>query len=213
MKKLILLVFISIVSSVNAQSLNDIFLKIPDVYFNDFEEVTGSKLTIEGRKTLISQKKYKLFEIETLDSKNGYLSFFTNTDGEGMAGYFTYWRFQNSILAALVIDHNANCTDYSKGIFFFEYQNGKLVDVSKTFQPKLSMKEFEITDKETLTTFKDNFSTIWALPQQGKKIKITAFHYDCGGEWYPTNGVYFELDPTSIKTFKLTKFHGENPNE
>lgn len=213
MKILVQLLIVCTLSSANAQTINELFLKIPDVYFKSFENVTGTGLTLEGRKTLISKSKYNLFEIETIDSKNGYLSFFTNTDGEGMAGYLTYWRFQNKILAALVIDHNANCTDYSTGIYFFDYQNGKLVDVSKSFQPKLGMKEFEITDTETLKTFKDNFETIWKLPQQGKKITISAFHYDCGGDWYPTNGVYFELEPTSTKTFKLIKFHGENPNE
>lgn len=213
MKKILILVLLSFSLSVNAQSLNEIFLKIPDVYFKDFKEVCNDNLTLEGRKALLNNKKYKVFEIETLDSKNGYLSFFTNTDGEGMAGYLTYWRFQHSILAALVIDHNANCTDYSKDIYFFEYQNGKLVDVSKSFNPKLGIKDFNITDPQVLSTFKDNFSTIWRLPKEGKKIKIYAFHYDCGGDWYPANGIYFELEPNSSKTFKIVKSYEKNPNE
>ena len=121
MKKILILVLLSFSLSVNAQSLNEIFLKIPDVYFKDFKEVCNDNLTLEGRKALLNNKKYKVFEIETLDSKNGYLSFFTNTDGEGMAGYLTYWRFQHSILAALVIDQNANCTVYSKDINFFAF--------------------------------------------------------------------------------------------
>ena len=131
-----------------------------------------------------------------------------------MSAQLTYWKFGKSILLSLVIDRNANCTDYSERVTFFEYSNGKLVDISKTFSPKLTLKSFENDTPENLENFKELFSTIWKLPKEGKKINISAFHYDCGGTfWYPSNGVYYEMEPTSVKTYKIIKKHGENPNQ
>jgi hypothetical protein len=213
--KTFLKIFIMVISAqlASGQTITDLFYKIPEQYFTDFKEFVPEKINSDLRKKLIAKKSTENFEIEKIDTKNGYLSFFTKTDGEGMSAQVTYWRFGKSILLSLVIDRNANCTDYSKRVVFFEYTNGKLVDVTKSFSPKLNLKSFENNTPENLKNFSELFKTIWKLPKEGKKINISAFHYDCGGTiWYPTNGVYFEMEPTSTKTFKIVKKYGENPN-
>ena len=214
--KTYLKIFIMVISAqlASGQTITELFYKIPEQYFGDFKELVPEEFNQKMRQKLISSKETENFELESIDLKNGYMSFFTKTEGESMAAQLTYWKFGKSILLGLVIDRNANCTDYSERVAFFEYTNGKLVDVSKTFSPKLTLKSFENDTPENVKNFTQLFSTIWKLPKVGKKIEISAFHYDCGGEfWYPANGVYLEMEPTSIKTFKIVKKHGENPNE
>lgn len=198
-------------------TLSDIFVKIPDVYFESFRYFNAnSKPTMAIRKKLLNEKKTPHLELFEYDLKNGYLNFGTNGDGSSLQATITYWRFGNSILVGLVIDEDGNCTNFSKQVFFLEYSNGKFNDVTKLFNPKLNLMHFDISEYEVKERFEGlNSVTIWKLPQKGKTIKISPFFYVCGGSDRAFEGspVYYDFEPTSIKTFKITKKYGKNPNE
>ena len=77
----------------SGQSITDLFYKIPEQYFGDFKELVPEKFNQKMREKLISSKETENFELESNDPKNGYMSFFTKTDGESMTAQLTYWKF------------------------------------------------------------------------------------------------------------------------
>ena len=187
-------------------TLSDIFVKLPEVYFDAFTHFNAAcKLTKKVRQDLLNTRKNEHLQVFTFDPQNGYMHFGTYGDGDGIYANLTYWQFDKSILVGLVINDSGNCMEVSNKVFFLEYKEEKFTDVSELFNPKLTLKSFDVTQKEAIEKFKDSNVTSWELPQKGKTIKIFPLSYDCSDFFFEGSPVLYELTPKSIKTFSIVK--------
>ncbi|MFN8356625.1 MAG: hypothetical protein U0Y10_19380 [Spirosomataceae bacterium] len=216
MKRLFLLLLLlgfTTFSFGTGSTIEQIFLQIPMVYFRAFEENGVGQLNAQVRKQLLTTYKSGQLILFLIDPKSGYLHLGTESDGWSMQATITYWRFGNSTLVGLTIDKEDGCSNKSEEVYFFEYANGKLVDISQRFKPDLSLKRFDITDTKVLQSFDGMKHTIWRLPQIGKVITIKPFYYVCGGDGFEGSPVYYEIEPTSMNAYRLVKKYGKNVNK
>ncbi|HSJ04669.1 MAG: hypothetical protein ACAI34_09430, partial [Verrucomicrobium sp.] len=170
-----------------AQTVADFFLLLPDAPLARWGEIQ-TPLTVDLRKRLVSaeakvQEKARteaMIREMSVDPKNGYLTFVSPGDGEGMNVYMTYWREKKKkdgpCVIAVVTDKWSAATHTSCGVYFYRWtpESPKtLEDVSAQYLPALHAGNFYETTKEAADLAeKAGLRWIWELPQKGTTIRI-----------------------------------------
>lgn len=208
MKKLFAFIFILLfkISSVKAQNIGELFMKVPNQYFKN--TLTNKPITNTIKQKLLATQKAEGFILNLYDARNGYLNFITDTDSESLAFVMTYWKFTDGLLIAIVTQNSAICADITSEITFLTYKNGQFQDVSKTFMPKLTLKSFEFDPKfaQEIKKFENHKNiAYWILPQKGKEIKIRSMIYECNDDFLPKPLNYYTLTPSSLSKYQLIK--------
>jgi len=214
--KWLVFIFLIFVLDINAQSIDEYFINIPDVYFESLSKFNEKPFTKKTRKQIVEMDAASGFIDFQIERKNGYISFITNGDGENRGVELAIWNVGKDKLMVLCINVNANCTDYTKDVFVFKIRNLELIDISANILPNIRLDDFgysKLLNKDIIKILNDqNIKWNWELPRIGKKIRIIAPSYDCGNDFLPLAEQHFEIIPQSIHDkFKVKIInHDEN---
>ncbi len=178
-KVLFLLTFLAMVTVVAAQTLNTLFLQLPDSCLLPAKESWYKPLNAAGRTALLKNGTYDVYELIAFDAKNGYIRFLTATDGPGYLVEMTYWKLKSGAkLVGLNIVASGLLFTYTKRIFFLKYQDGKWTDCSNQYLPDLQIENFYPLKKAPTSTEARNMRWYYSLPRLGVNIVVDSPEMD-----------------------------------
>jgi hypothetical protein len=195
--KIIILIMLFSSFVLSAKNIKDYFLMLPDI------NTRYGNLDKESKKKLLDNKNSE-FRINTINIKNGFMSFSTTGDGEGANFEITYYNLKNK--KKLVVINNTEwvmCCESSNYSFYHISGNNVESVSSKKILPDFNLKDFLKENKnnpkiDLLIKNKklvDNYYVI-KLPQKGKDITVSI---NWGSLIYPFEGTSDEKDKETLK--------------
>jgi hypothetical protein len=164
---------------VAAQTLNSLFLQLPDSCLLPAKESWYKPLNAAGRAALLKNGTYDLYELIAFDPQNGYLRFLTATDGPGCVVEMTYWKLKSG---AKLVGLNIVAADllyrYTKRIFWLRYENGKWAECTSQYLPELQIESFYPPQKAPAAPEIRQMRWYYSLPRLGVNITIYPLEMD-----------------------------------
>lgn len=174
-----------LLSSVRAGELEDFFIKLPA---SCFEKWGGDGVPLiaspENRRRLVQGPPAELnkraadlgLRNAVIDSQHGFLTFGSNTDGEGDVFTLSFWRCDDlSRLVGVTIEHWSASTSDTPHVSFWRSAGGSLRDVTDNFIPVIPLTKFFDRHPGLIkAAAADGFHWRWTLPQQGTTIRVQA---------------------------------------
>lgn len=185
-----LFIFWACLPCVNAQTLQTLFVSLPDSCFEPAHESWYKPLDAAGRAALLKNKQYDTYKLSFADPKNGYLLFMTTSDGPGYELKMTYWKCADgSRLVALNIMASGMSFAYTKRLWFLHYLQGQWTDVSSRHLPELSLSDFYVPEQAPEKVETKAMRWLFSLPQAGVNIAVHPPEADdestgSGPAWY-----------------------------
>ncbi len=159
-----------------AQTLNTLFLQLPDSCLLHPEESRHKPLNSAGRASLLKKQTFDGYDLIAFDTQNGYLRFITVTNDPEYIEYvveMTYWKLKSGAkLVGLNIIAGSRSHCYTKRIFWLKYENGKWIDCTSQYLPKLQIEDFYAPNKAPTTPKLRNMRWYFSLPRSGVNIAI-----------------------------------------
>jgi hypothetical protein len=168
-------VLLLLANAAAAQTLNTLFLQLPDSCLLAAKESWYKPLDAAGRAALLKDKKFDTYTLTAFDPKNGYLAFSTATDGPGYEVEMTFWKLKSGArLVGLNVVASGLLFSYTKRVRWLQYEQGKWKDVSKNHLPSLQIADFYAPGQAPKTAETKAMRWYFRLPQQGVNIEVHA---------------------------------------
>ncbi|MFN8354164.1 MAG: hypothetical protein U0Y10_06960 [Spirosomataceae bacterium] len=179
-----------------SQTIGDLFVQLPQRTFIPLQKMVGVSFTTAMRKSLITQKTHQAIRNFRQDNVHAYLTFATETDGDGYSFEMTYWKLPDgNKLIVSTVNNNGNCSQFTEQVDFWLYKQGQLSNVSNQYRPPLTLSKFYKKSSATLSKLQKsgiNYG-LWKLPQVGTTIWVEPPQYDCDTDAMPLGDYYFLL--------------------
>jgi hypothetical protein len=167
------LVLLLVTKVAATQTLNKLFLQLPDSCLLPAKESWYKPLDAAGRATLLKNGTYDAYKLIAFDVQNGYLSFLTATDGPGYVVEMTYWKLKSGAklvgLHIIAASPFARCT---KQIFWLKYEDGKWTDLTRQYLSDLQIENFYPPRKAPTDPQMRQMRWYFSLPRLGVNITI-----------------------------------------
>ncbi len=167
------LVLLLVTKVAATQTLNKLFLQLPDSCLLPAKESWYKPLDAAGRAALLKNGTYDVYELIAFDVQNGYLRFLTATDGPGYVVEMTYWKLKSGAkLVGLNIVAAGPFTRCTKRIFWLKYEDGKWTDFTRQYLPDLQIENFYSPRKAPGGPEMRQMRWYFSLPRSGFNITI-----------------------------------------
>jgi hypothetical protein len=174
-KIIIFLAFLLPGNQIKAQTLETLFLQLPDTCLRLMQEGGYLPLDTKGRAALLSDQSYDGYELIVNDASNAYFRFLTTADTSGFVVEMTYWKLKNG---ARLVGLNIMAADldflYTKRIFWLKYEQGKWTDLTAYYLPDVQFDDFYIAGKAPTEGEAKTMRWLFSLPRSGVNITIKA---------------------------------------
>lgn len=178
-------VVLASLSSVRADDLAELFPKLPASVFEQWVGEDPKPIADAANRTRLMAATgdardmlatdFGLRDVK-VDEKNGFLSFDSNGDGEGVIFTMTFWKAKDGAkLVGVAIEQWTNVANDTAHISFWRVRDGKLTEATKEVLPDVALTNFFDKHPEKVkAAATDGFRWWWKLPQKGTTIRLEA---------------------------------------
>lgn len=185
LRALSLAVFLLSLASAHADELGDIFIKLPGSCFEKWGEGGPPPIAMPENRARLAQAAPGDLEKcaaelglrnVVIDRQHGFITFGSNTDGEGDVFTLSFWKCDDGTrLVGVTIDHWSSSTSDTAHVSFWRKSGEHVRDVTESFVPAIPLsKFFDKHAAEVKAAAADGFHWRWTLPQRCTTIRVEA---------------------------------------